>query len=118
MAMKYFKQLDVAVANQIELPRGIYWNMTDTQCIIGLYQNRDECNYDKESFKSLLKDIKKQVQSVSHPVKTPIYTRRAKKAYYEREKLKGTEFLATLNEKNKARQRMQKEVKAIMLIQV
>ena len=116
--MKYFKQLDVAVANQIELPRGIYWNMTDTQCIIGLYQNHDECNYDKESFKSLLKDIKKQVQSIIHPVKTPIYTRRAKKAYYERQILKGPQFLSTLNEKNKVRQGMNKEIKALMCIQV
>ncbi len=49
-------------------------------------------------------------------IKTPIYTRRAKKAYYERQKLSNPEFLSTLNEKNKARQRILKEIKALMSI--
>ena len=49
-------------------------------------------------------------------IKTPIYTRRAKKAYYERQKLNNPEFLSTLNEKNKARQRILKEIKALMSI--
>ena len=118
MALKFSQLLDVAVASQIELPRGIYWNMSDNQYIIGLYQNRDECNYDENSFKSLLKDIERQGQTISRVVKTPIYTRRAKKAYYERQKLKSPEFLSTLNEKNKARQRMQKEIKGMMCISV
>ena len=118
MALKFSQQLDIAVASQIEIPIGIYWNMTANQGIIGLYMNRDECNYDENSFKSLLHDIERQAHSINRVVKTPIYTRRAKKAYYEREKLKGIEFLATLNEKNKVRQRMNKEIKSLMCIQV
>ena len=116
MAFKFSQPLDIAIAYQVKLPLGIYWNMTDNQDIMGLYKNKDECNYDNDSLKSLLQDIERQAQRIERVVKTPTYTRKAKKAYYERQKMNNPDFLSSLNEKNKARQRIKREIKAIMNI--
>ncbi len=118
MSYKFSQPLDVAAASIIALPKGLYWNMNSNQDIIGLFQNREECNYDSNFLASLLKDIERQALTLGRTVKTPIYMRRAKKAYYERQKLNNPSFLSDLNEKNKARQRMQREVKALMCINV
>ena len=118
MSFQFSTPIDISIASQIKTPKGIYWSFNEEQDIVGIYKGNNNIEGD---LNSLGEDIYRQIQELVLPKKnpaTPIYTRRAKAAYYQRLRVKNPAKISLLNEKNKARYRFIKESQRLMSIEV
>jgi hypothetical protein len=97
------------VAPHIVLPPGTYWNMNSDQEIIGIYIDR---GLSQANVYEVGEDVEKQIKEcikTTRVKKTPDYTLRAQKAYYERKKASDPDFLAKIRERDKrAKERRQR----------